>query len=163
MYIFYNLFCCSTACAIKNATTNWKKIKKKYLPIVSIMVTHTFEKYIRYSLPWFLSHLIWALQTRDRESQRKSTKGIMGYQCTKYGPCGYFSCFARGDTRKRLEEETEEKTKHHNHKIYARLHPGIDNGINKIWSTLIALIVVGNHFVLILLIICCGENQTISW
>ena len=40
----------------------------------------------------------------------------MGYQCTKYGPCGYFSSFARGDTRKRLEEEEEEEeeetTKH---------------------------------------------------
>ena len=52
----------------------------------------------------------------------------MGYQCSKYGPCGYFSSFAGGDTRKRLEEEeTGEKTKHHNHKIYAWLHPGIDN------------------------------------
>ena len=54
----------------------------------------------------------------------------MGYQCTKYGPCGYFSSYARGGTRKRLEEEeeeTEEKTKHHSGKIYAGLHPGIDN------------------------------------
>ena len=87
----------------------------------------------------------------------------MGYQRTKYGPCGYFNCFASGDTRKRLEEETEGKTKHHNHKIYAGFHSGIDNGINKILSTLIALIIVANYFVLILLIICCGENKTISW
>ena len=54
----------------------------------------------------------------------------MGHPCTKYRACGYFSTFARGDTMKRLgEERTEkkEKTTEHKEKIYAGLHPGIDN------------------------------------
>ena len=40
-------------------------------------------------------------------------QGPMGYQCTKYEPCGYCCSFARGDKRKRLKvkEQTEEKTK----------------------------------------------------
>ena len=38
-------------------------------------------------------------------------------------PCGYCSSVSRGDRRKRLKEE---ETKHHNQKIYAGLHKGID-------------------------------------
>ena len=51
----------------------------------------------------------------------------MGYHCTKYGPCGHCSSFARGDRRKRLNEEMEETTKRYEDNISARFHPGIDN------------------------------------
>ena len=62
---------------------------------------------------------------------QKAYQGPMGYQFAEYGSCAYCSSVARGDIRERLKEEkekeTEEKTKHHNHKMYAGLHPGIDN------------------------------------
>ena len=40
------------------------------------MVTYIFDNYIKSAIPWFLSHLIRALQSRDRviQRKRKSTK-----------------------------------------------------------------------------------------
>ena len=51
----------------------------------------------------------------------------MGYRCITYWPCGNFSSFARGDTRKHLEEEEEEeeKTTEHKENIFAGLHLGL--------------------------------------
>ena len=60
----------------------------------------------------------------------------MGYRCTKYGPCSYFSSYDTGGTRKRLEKEEEKenptkKTTEHKENIYAGLHPGIDKETEK--------------------------------
>ena len=63
------------------------------------------------------------------QGYQRINQGPMGYQCTKYGPCGCCSSIARGGRRKCLQEEKgmkKEKTTEHEENISAGFHPGID-------------------------------------